>query len=187
MVDPRIARSRTAVIEAALELLGDVGYAGLSIDAISKRSGVARTTIYRHWSSLAEIVHEAAVSTSELHAPPDTGDARADLRAMFAGLAHKLTQTEWGRMLPSLVDAAGRDPEILAMQERFTADRREAGMCVIRLGAERGQVRTDVDLEMLAEMVVGALFARRLINHQPLDDEFLDRLVDTVWPLIAAD
>lgn len=187
MVDPRIARSRSAVIDATLELLAEVGYAGLSIDAISKRSGVARTTIYRHWSSLAAIVHEAAVSTSELHAPPDTGDVRCDLRAMFVGLAHKLTETEWGHMLPTLVDAAGRDPEILALQQRFAEERREAGLCVIRLGADRGQVRDDVDLDVLAEMVVGAMFTRRLVNHQPIDDDFIDRLLDTVWPLIAAD
>jgi AcrR family transcriptional regulator len=61
------------VIEAALDLLGDAGYGGTSIDAISRRSGVARTTIYRHWRSLAEIVHEAAMTTVGVKAVPTRG------------------------------------------------------------------------------------------------------------------
>lgn len=183
-VDPRVARTRAAVIEATLALLGEGGYAALSIDAISRRSGVARTTIYRHWSSLAEIVHEAASSTVGIKPVADTGDARADLRAHLGMLAEKLAG-EWGRMLPVLVDAAGRDPEILDLQRRSTAVRRAAAMAIARRGVENGQIRDDVDLDLVGEMFVGPVFARHLVTHLPITDEFLDELTEIVFSFIG--
>lgn len=180
-VDPRVARSRAAVLGATLDLLTADGFAGLSIDAIAKRSGVARTTIYRHWPSLAAIVQDAASSTVSPTPLSDTGDARTDLRAHLGALAAKLTSSDWGRLLPVLVDAAGRDPEILELQRRSTTERRKVALDVVRRGIEAGQLRDDVDFELLSEMLVGAVFTRRLVNHLPIDDEFLDELIDLAF------
>lgn len=184
-IDPRVARSRTAVIDATLALLGEGGYVALSIDAISRRSGVARTTIYRHWDSLAEIVHEAATSTVGIKPVIDSGDARADLRAHVGMLADKLNASDWGRMLPVLVDAAGRDPEILDLQRRSTAERRAAAMSIARAGVERGQIRADIDLDLVGEMFVGPIFTRHLVTHLPITDAFLDQLTETVFSIIG--
>lgn len=184
-LDPRVARSRAAVIDATLELLGEGGFAGLSVDAIARRSGVARTTIYRHWSTLAEIAHEAAMSTVGIKAVPDTGDSRADLRAHIGALADKLNHSAWGRMLPVLVDAAGRDPEILELQRQFTAERRTAAMAIARAGVERGEIRADVDLDLVGEMLVGAIFTRHLVTHLPITDDFLDALLHTTFDAIG--
>ena len=163
------------MIEAALDLLGDAGYGGTSIDAISRRSGVARTTIYRHWRSLAEIVHEAAMTTVGVKAVPDTGDARADLRAHLGELAAKLNSGAWGRMLPVLVDAAFRDEEILELQRRSTAERKAAAMAIAARGVELGQIRDDVDLVLCGEMLVGPIFTR---HHPPADHRGLPRRPD---------
>lgn len=184
-LDPRIARSRAAVIEATLDLLGEVGYGGTSIDAISRRSGVARTTIYRHWPSLAEIVHEAATSTTAVQSVPDTGNARTDLRAHLGVLAAKLNHGPWGRMLPVLVDAAARSPEMLALQRSSTAERRTAAMAIVHRGVAAGQIRDDVDLDLVGEMLVGPLFTRHLVTHRPIDDEFLDDLIAIVFSVIG--
>jgi len=185
-LDPRVARSRAAVIEAALELLGDAGYGGTSIDAISRRSGVARTTIYRHWRSLAEIVHEAAMTTVGVKAVPDTGDARADLRAHLGELAAKLNSGAWGRMLPVLVDAAFRDEEILELQRRSTAERKAAAMAIAARGVELGQIRDDVDLVLCGEMLVGPIFTRHLVTHLPITEAFLDDLIEATFRMIGA-
>jgi len=186
-LDPRVARSRAAVIEATLQLLAEGGFAGLSIDAIAKRSGVARTTIYRHWPSTAEITHEAASSTVGIKEVPDTGDARADLRAHLGMLADKLTNSDWGRMLPVLVDAAGRDAAILALQRDSTAERRAAAMSIAHRGVRDGQIRADVDLDLVGEMLAGAIFTRHLVTHLPIDDAFLDGLIDLAFRFIGVD
>ena len=173
------------MIEATLELLGEVGYGGVSIDAISRRSGVARTTIYRHWASLGEIVHEAALSTVGIKSVTHTGDARADLRAHLGVLAAKLTESDWGRMLPTLVDAAARDADILELERRNTAERRAAAMSIAVAGVASGQIRDDVDLDLVGEMLVGPIFTRHLITHLPITDEYLDELIDMTFRLIG--
>ena len=173
------------MIEAALDLLGDAGYGGTSIDAISRRSGVARTTIYRHWRSLAEIVHEAAMTTVGVKAVPDTGDARADLRAHLGELAVKLNSGAWGRMLPVLVDAAFRDEEILELQRRSTAERKAAAMAIAARGVELGQIRDDVDLVLCGEMLVGPIFTRHLVTHLPITEAFLDDLIEATFRMIG--
>lgn len=182
--DPRVARSRAAVIDATLDLLAEVGYAGVSIDAIAKRSGVARTTIYRHWPSLAELVQDAATSTMGIKVVDDTGDPRADLTAHLRMLVDKLTNSDWGRLLPTVVDAASRDAGVAELQRRSTAERRGAAMAIARRGVERGQLRDDVDIELIGEMVAGVLFTRHLVTHLPVTDELVDELLDLVFPLI---
>jgi AcrR family transcriptional regulator len=185
-LDPRIARSRAAVIEATLDLLTEVGYSGLSIDAISRRSGVARTTIYRHWPTLAEIANDAAMSTVAIREVPMTGDARADLRAHVGMLVDKIN-SEWGRMLPVLVDAAARNPEILALQRDSTTARRAAAMRIVKDGVASGQIRDDVDIDLIGEMLVGPIFTRHLVTHQPITDDFIDDLMEIVFSLIGTD
>jgi len=183
--DPRVERSRAAVIAATLELLTEHGYAGTSIDAISKRSGVARTTIYRHWHSLAEIAHEAAISSSPEHVVPDTGDLRGDIRGLAGHLADKLNESGWGELLPTLIDAARRDPEILALQQRVSHDRRTASMAVIERAQANSELKDGINLDIVGEMMVGAIFTRHLVSHRPLNDEFLDQLTDEVYRHIA--
>lgn len=184
--DPRVARSKAAVIGATRELLTEGGYAGLSIDAISKRSGVARTTIYRQWTSVGEIAHEALASAMSSPPPPTTGDCRTDLRAHLAALADKLTNSDWGAMLPVLVDAAGRDAGVLELQRRSTAEHRAVVTAIARQGVSDGQIRYDVDVDLVIEMVAGAVFTRRLVTHLPIDDAFLDDLVSLAFSLLAA-
>lgn len=184
-LDPRVERTRAAVVDATLDLLTEGGFASLSIDAIARRSGVARTTIYRHWPSVSHIVHEAATCTMPSYDLPDTGDARADLRAHVQALAAKLTSSDWGRLLPVMVDAAGRDREILELQREATRLRRTAALGIVRAAAERGVVRSDVDVELVGEMLVGPLFTRRLVTHQPITEAFVDQLFDVVWELLT--
>lgn len=186
-LDPRVARTRATVIAATLDLLAEHGYAGASIDAIARRSGVARTTIYRHWSSLADLVQDAATSTVGLAPVEDTGDPRTDLAAHLHMLVDKLTRSDWGRLLPTVVDAASRDPDVAELQRRSTAERRAAAMAIVHRGVERGQLRHDVDVDLIGEMVAGVLFTRHLVTHLPVTDELVERLLDLAFPLIRSD
>ena len=102
-----------------------------------------------------------------------------------AVLAAKLTDDHWGHLLPMLVDAAARDPEILELQRRTTAERRAAAMAIAANGVATGQIRPDVDLELVSEMLVGPLFTRHLITHLPITEDLLDELINTVFRLIG--
>ena len=135
------------MIEAALDLLGDAGYGGTSIDAISRRSGVARTTIYRHWRSLAEIVHEAAMTTVGVKAVPDTGDARADLRAHLGELAAKLN-SGWQGLLEQILREGTETGEFVCADPRASAWRLLAlldGLTIQVVAQTDGPGREDVE------------------------------------------
>ena len=178
--DPRVARSRAAVLEATLALLAEQGFAGLSIDAISKASGVARTTIYRHWSSLGAVVHEAVNSASPTPAEPRSDDPWADLRAFVHDLARRLNDSDWGRIFPSLVDAAARDEVIYELQTQRSRERRGVLVGLIRRAQAAGRLDAGADADFLAEMLSGPLFARRFISHLPVDGAFVERLLTHV-------
>ncbi len=182
-LDPRVARTQCAVIEATRALLCEGGYSAINFDAVSKRSGVARTTIYRHWSSIAELVHAAAVTAHDDHTATFTGNACDDIRRELDRLAQHLSTSEKGRLLPILVDAASRDPEILALQRSFAAERKAALVTMAAQGVEQGELSEDLDLEVFVERLVGPIFFRLLISHQPVTKRYLDRLVETAFEL----
>jgi AcrR family transcriptional regulator len=176
-MDPRVVRTREAVLDAAAELLVEGGYANLTIDGISRRSGVARTTIYRHWESIPLMLLDVGSRTGDLHVPDVTDDPVADLRALLVSLAHSLEDSEWGRVLPSLIDAAARDPEVREQKREFVAQRRDHARSILSRLVEAGRIDAGRDLSLLVDQLVGPLFYRRLLAHLPIDDAYVDGLI----------
>lgn len=178
--DPRVARSKAAIIDATIELLGERGVADTTIEAIAERSGVAKTTIYRHWDSKPEVVIAAIHTMIQAPVDPDTGDLRRDLESLLGGLAAALTDSRLAPLLPSLIDAAERDPEFAAVHRRFASGRQRTVRHVLERGLERGELRSDVDLDEVMEHLAGPLFFRRLVRHQPIPPVRVRRIVDVV-------
>jgi AcrR family transcriptional regulator len=183
--DPRVARSREAVLAAAAELLGEEGAAGFSIDAVARRSGVARTTIYRHWPEPPALLFDAFRHAAEPTPAPDTGSLRDDLVELYTHLSEKLPGTCYGRMLPVLLDAATRDPTLAPLHRQFIQERRQPAREVIRSGVERGEAPADIDVEALVDRLAGPVFYRFLVVREPYRRADVERLVDdtltSVW------
>src|SRR5450755_1966661 len=105
--DPRVILSRERVLTSTLDLLTETGLGGLTIDDVSKRSGVAKTTIYRHWPNRSALVIDACLRmTDGDEEPPDTGSLEGDVRAILTNLADLLVTARWSSILPSIVDGA---------------------------------------------------------------------------------
>jgi AcrR family transcriptional regulator len=124
-IDERVERSKKAVLSATYRLMSEVGLGGTSIDAIARLSGVAKTTIYRHWPTRSALLLDACSRLAVRPESPNSGDVRADLLAQCTTLAHQLRSARWATILPSIIDAAEHDPEIAAMHtelhKQFTA------------------------------------------------------------------
>ena len=119
-IDPRVLVSRERVLTTTLDLLTETGLGELTIDDISRRSGVAKTTIYRHWANRSALVIDACSRmTDGQEAPPDTGSLEGDLRAILADIADLLGTARWSSILPSIVDAAEHDPEFAGIHSRI--------------------------------------------------------------------
>lgn len=185
--DPRVVRSRARVLDSVVELLAERGVAGTTVDAIVERSGVARTTLYRHWPTRADVLLAAFEASIEAPGPPDLGSLRADLRALVGGLCEALGSSPWAALVPTLVDAAERDPQFAAVHHRFAAARSEPLREVVRRGVARDELPGDVDVEQVVELVSGPVFYRRLVAGAPVDRAYGEALVDRVLLAYAVD
>ena len=176
--DPRVLVSRERVLTTTLDLLMETGLADLTIDDISRRSGVAKTTIYRHWPNRSAIVIDACSRmTDEQDAPPDTGTLDGDLRAILTGIAGRLGTARWSSILPSIVDAAEHDPTFAAIHSRIQRGHAAPLRAALDRAARRGEIPPAADRNAIAAALIGPLYYRRWFSREQIDAEFVDMLI----------
>ena len=176
----RTERVRTAVLGAALDLLDEGGVHGLTFEAVAARSGVAKTTIYRHWPTKAQLTIDALAAMHEPTPTPNSGDLRADLRACFVEVTEHALDDRKARIFASVLDAAQRDPEYARLHTQMTAESLQPLRTVLELAQLRGQLRGDLDLDDVCDLVIGPLITRVLVTRRPVDESFLNLLVETL-------
>ena len=183
----RSQRAREAVLEAADDLLVEHGYAALTIEGIAARAGVAKQTIYRWWPSKIEILMDTFLDDAQsLLEIPDTGTTAEDLRRHLRRLARFLTMEPAGRVMLALIGQAQHDRTLATMfQRRYLENRRAVDRTMLERGVARGDVSKDVDLDLLVDVVYGPLYHRVLLTGLPVDDSFVDALVDHVFTPLA--
>ena len=176
---PRSTEADDAILEAAVEIFAEVGLAGLTVEGVAARAGVGKATIYRRYPGKVDLVVAATrCFTQPQQAPPDTGTTRGDLAALVDGLITMLTTTPLGRALPTLVAARTRVPELDLAYSEIVAEKRARSAVVIRRAIERGDLRADVDPEIVIDCYVSPIFYRFLITSAPLDVAFASEIVD---------
>ncbi len=168
-LDPRVARSRRVIGEAAIAEMADVGYGALTVEGIAKRAGVSKATIYRQWPGKLEIIESAldqvkAQMTYDLDAPP-----RRRLGQLLSWLAGYLDDADElaAACLPAMVSAAQYDPAVREFHHRFGASRRQVVIDMIAEGQQLGQIDAGLDPSLTAELLVGPIFYRRLMTDTP--------------------
>jgi AcrR family transcriptional regulator len=174
----RVRRSKAAVLAATFSLLGEVGLGGVSVDEVARRSGVAKTTIYRHWPSRAALLLDACSQLSARPAAPQTGALASDLRSLAETVAERLASGRWSSVLPSVVDAAERDPELAEVHARLHADMMSGFRTVIARAEAAGELPKGVTASDLIGAIVGPLFYRRWFSREPLTPEVARAIVD---------
>jgi AcrR family transcriptional regulator len=179
-VGGRVRRSRDRVLTTAFELLSENGVGGFSIDEVARRSGVAKTTIYRHWPSREALVLDAASRISAEQEVPDTGSLEGDLTALLANLGHLLGTARWSSVVPSIVDVAERDPEFAAVHGKIQRGHAAAFRAVIERAADRGLIPASADPSTMISALIGPLYYRRWFSREPIDDQFVNTIVSNV-------
>jgi AcrR family transcriptional regulator len=184
----RSDRARVAVLHAADDLLVERGYAGVTIEGIAARAGVAKQTIYRWWSSKFEILMdtflEDAAGALKI---PDTGTVDADLRQHLRQVAVFLSTDPAGRVMLALIGQAQLDADVARIfRKRFLDERRALDRTILERGVARGELRSDDDLDLVLDLVYGPLYHRVLLTGLPVDARFIDGLVSDVMAAISA-
>jgi AcrR family transcriptional regulator len=176
-----------AICVAALELLAEVGYDRMSMDAVAARAKASKATIYRRWPGKRELVEYAIRCRAPQHMePPDTGSLRGDILATLRFAAEGFAAEDVA-LLSGVLRAMRGAPEIAAtLRQQMLVDKQDMGATIVRRAVERGEVRPDADPYVFHEVAPALMFFRMLVTGEPIDDEFLTHVADDVLiPLLA--
>lgn len=175
---PRSERAHAAILAAAADLLVEGGWAAATIEAIAARAGVSKVTIYKWWASRGAVAVEAYFARyAQTIVFEDSGDIAADLTNQIRVMIRAF-RGRAGQVMAELVGQAQLDPHLAEMlRAQWIQPRREITAGVLRRAIDRGQLRADVDLELLMDQLYGPLYYRLVLAHQPLVPSLAEGLV----------
>ncbi|WP_206784037.1 TetR/AcrR family transcriptional regulator [Amycolatopsis sp. MtRt-6] len=186
---PRDSDADRRILEAARHALLTAGYAGLAIDEVAQRAGVAKTTLYRRWPTKDHLAIAVYADMLDRDVPvTDTGDVRADLSAYLKQIAAALESVRRaGRpahdtdpsagIVAELVAAAARHADVGQVMRGLYQRRIRLAIELVERATERGELRSGTDPVLLLDQLAGALYYRVLITGAPVSDSYLERLV----------
>ncbi|MGC4958331.1 TetR/AcrR family transcriptional regulator [Actinomadura citrea] len=185
----RSERSRKAVLAAARELVSELGYAKVTIEAIAARAGVGKQTIYRWWPSKGAVIFDSFLALSEGEEGvrlPDTGDIEADLRTVMRATVAEFADPAFEAPLRALNTQIIDDPDLAALyREKLAGPLDQAKKERLRSAQRAGQLRADADLDLVLEVLYAPLYQRWLHRSGPLIPEYADALVDVTLRAFA--
>ncbi|WP_329064819.1 TetR/AcrR family transcriptional regulator [Amycolatopsis sp. NBC_01480] len=175
----RSEQSRDAILAATLELIVEVGYAGLTVEGIAARSGAGKQTVYRWWPSKADVLMEALATKADLIVPvPDHGSFAEDLREFLVATFALGTKQPVSDTLRALMAQAQLDPVFGdRFREDFLSRRREVLDRIVTRAVERDELPDGLKRGTVLDVVFGTLWYRLLATHEPLGPELADELV----------
>jgi len=180
---PRVEGAREdEILDATLQLLLEVGYDRLTMDAVATRSRASKATLYRRWEGKPSLVVEAMVRAKQ--APSieqhDTGSLRGDLISTFCG-SHGMAHSDATGILGSVITALASDPEFAALfREAFITPKIKVSQAIYSRAIERGEIRADVDVDIIAPALAGILLHRSIVLGVVPDDTTIERVIDHV-------
>jgi AcrR family transcriptional regulator len=185
--DPRIERSRQLILRAAIEELGAAGYGAFTIESVAARSGVAKSTIYRHWRDKLTLIADAFETFHAQQGPGMVGGSpRERLERIVRHVAEIAGNSVFSACMPALIDGAERDRGLRRFHHRFQTEARRPLVAAIAEGAAAGDFPAHVDPELAALALLGAIFYRRLMSSAPFDPKRTRALVETVLGVAPA-
>jgi len=183
---PRDERIDTEVVSAVLAALRNGGYSAVTIDGIARKVRRARTSIYRRWPSKRHLVAYAVLSEMGDNPAPDTGALRADLEAVAESLLNAFVGP-LGQALAGLVADMAEDAELAeTIRQEVLAERRKSMREALGRATARGEIRPDLDIELVLDMLTGPFYFRTLFGHAPMSRRMTREIVDYVLRAVAA-
>jgi AcrR family transcriptional regulator len=174
----RSIRSHRAILAATAHLLAEVGYTALTIEGVAARAGVGKATVYRWWPSKGALVIEAMSAALAMPTFSETGDLRQDLLTVGNDIVETLAHSPAGAVIPALAADLMRDPDMAEQfRDQVIRPRRSAVTQILRRAADRGELPSDVDIDLLLDVYAGAVFYRVLVSGEQVTDLLAEQLV----------
>jgi len=178
---PRVEGLREqAILDAALEVLAEVGYDRLTMDAVAARAKASKATLYRRWTGKATLVVEALHHSKGVEEAPDTGSLRGDLLALSCGLGG-LADTATVASIASVITAIAHDADFGAAFRAHVLEHKTAATRLVwQRARDRGELRDDVDVDLLQAALPGIVLHRVFVLGEQPDVDLVTRVVDQI-------
>ncbi|MCU1504387.1 MAG: putative TetR family transcriptional regulator, partial [Ilumatobacteraceae bacterium] len=183
---PRDEACGPTILEATLDVVAEVGFAGFTVDAVAQRAGVGKATIYRRWASKEALMLEAWSSCVAPMPDPDTGTLRGDLALMFNAVNHGRPDDVMRRIFPQMIAASKVDPEVAEAYRSFVDDRRRPLQQVLARAAERGELTSESDLGLVHDLLVAPLIYRWMVSDGDVGPHVVQAIIDVVLTGVGA-
>jgi AcrR family transcriptional regulator len=174
---PRCEEAKQSILRATWQLLEKKGFPELTIEGVAEKAGVGKATVYRWWPNKSALVVDAFFHhvNPRVHFP-DTGSIRQDVTIQMEELV-KVMNSRLGRILRALLGGGQSDPELLAaFRNKYMEPRRTEGREIIQRAIKRGELRRDLDPDLVMDALYGPIYFRFLAEHEPLDSAFINDL-----------
>ncbi|MDT4995737.1 MAG: hypothetical protein QOH97_5629 [Actinoplanes sp.] len=172
----------TAIRNAVMNELAEVGYGRLSIEAVARRAGVGKTAIYRRWSNKLEMVLEIVSEVAGRSVPlPDTGSFAGDLTLLMMIASKALQHRIASQIIPDLMAEAARNPQIAeTLQKALGTHQTAVGDKLVGQAVARGELPPSADPQLAVDLILGPLYWRLAVTRNPISDEYLEKLIAAV-------
>jgi len=177
---PRNEACRADILAATIELVAEVGIADLTVDAVAKRAGVGKATLYRRWTSKEALMLDAWKSTTTTPFVPDTGSLRGDLTAMFTAWRQPFPDQMMRKVFPQMVAAAKVNDDVHDAYLAFVEERRRPLRTVLDRAVARGELAPDLPLDVVHDLLVAPVMYRWLVTDAPVDEELHATVIELV-------
>jgi AcrR family transcriptional regulator len=185
----RNPQSHLAILGAAMAQLETVGYQRMTIEGIAAHAGVGKATVYRWWSSKAQLVVEALSTCCDVEPVGASGDFRADVRALVQYVISVVSRTPLGRILPQLLADLEDDERARATLAEWLGPPKAGHRALIYAAAGREDLPHDIDVHFLMDLLGGTVLWRTLLGRQPdarLVEQLTDLVVDRSLPRVGS-
>jgi len=178
---PRVEGDRERqILDAALEVLAEVGYDRLTMDAVAQRAKASKATLYRRWNSKATLVVDALASQKASPPVPDSGELRTDLLTAFCGMGG-LTDHDTTQTFGAVMTALSTDPEFAAeFRTRVLQPKAQLSRMLFQRAADRGEVRDDLDLDLVAPALAGIVLHRIFVMGETPGPALIEHVIDQI-------
>jgi AcrR family transcriptional regulator len=172
--------ARQRMLTAALGVLDESGLAGFTMEAVARRAGASKATLYRRWPTTGALLVDAMDATFRPFPTPDTGSVVSDVAEILNAFVTTLERTPFPRLLAAFIDAAERDPALSKLHTDLTNRRREPMLVVLARGRDRGELGPDTDPELTTDLLTSPFFYRHFVAHRPIPRGMVADVIERV-------
>lgn len=177
MARPLSNSARAKALAAAQEVIAEFGVDGFTVDAVAKASGVAKTTIYRHWESGNALLFDSIDCMITPFPTPNTGSLADDLQAFMEAVLPIVSDHTMQQTMMGIVSKASTDPEFSALHQSMILERMTPIRTMLELARARGEIDPDLDLTLAMDLVEGPFFFRKMVRREPITETDLRQLL----------